>query len=70
MSKSPFSTLHLLDNSLCSSSEIYFVFEKSILPSYISFTEINGTPDSMYVGVWCVPSTIFDVNVSIYSSGL
>ena len=49
--KSPFWGWHLSESFWCSSLDIYFVFEKSITPELISFTEIKGIPESVYLGV-------------------
>ena len=45
--KSPFCGWHLLDNSICSFSDIYFVLLNLNIPLLISLTDRKGIPDSV-----------------------
>ena len=45
--------------SSCSVFEMNFVRSKEILPELISFTDMNGMPLAVYLGVECVPSVSF-----------
>ena len=56
INKSPLHGWQRWDKSLCSFSEINFVLEKDNLPVLISFTDRNGMPLRVYLGVECVPS--------------
>lgn len=56
INKSPYSGQHLAERILCSSSDMNLVLLKDNFPELISFTEMKGTPLSVYLGVLCVPS--------------